>query len=1448
MPYNPADVLRQYVRSDGTKTSKVSDIFGYLQGKTYRAPLNIAGASLSANSRVIDVIAIGIDGSWLRPGQLDPVVMSLDFKTLMSLNLMTDPTFADSNKNYFSGSRPLYMNFDKSGVFPGIQIKSSILPNAYMTSARTNPWCGMRADPNYKLVPGKYDFWTAADKNVSNYSRNAAAMDASGVLEMLMLFYATDMVDYLQTRLGYRSMNHLDPYHWSNWLVASGDGTGGAGSRYFRLMYLTEFDFYMHGGAMSNISRLDTGLCRSSDFANAVSQLVTPGSFSSTVNDLQYFNTTALIKGDVVPAGQFVYSRDYQYKLHLTQSGALRVYQFPIGDDLTVCMNVVLVPGDWVANADNLLRCYLLIQTDGNIVVYANPGTSMQNDPNYTGTIQSYSAATSSFNGTRNAAIVIVGNFLAFNRVSPAPNMTILTDAQLFAALVNRNPSNAVAMISAGYPATEGRVGSGRPIAASGTAGNVYYAMSDYRVMVNSGGALVAVNAGLSSTIGSDQVGYVARSNGANWLTTDDSNNMQCVHGWKYLRVDGTGIPDLRQITDLTMQGDTKNWCYQNPFLVYTDSDGKSYRFGATDAQQILWYIGANVNSIDSAYSFLTSGLFQQAVALGYVGGLTIDSDTGRLVAINYCMRGNRWLTDGSCKQRALRPSTYTPALQRLIDYDIKNRICAKPTTVAAQVMCALVNPTGLSAVESSLIALDPTFSYACSNVSTGIFQPILYGIPLTGSYGVGSDDNRTAMIKAAIDRNASKLTEAQLVYLRKFYVSSQAGVLYTPNNTFVCKNEYLASEGAYRWSPDNRFFLRMAIDGNLTAYKWAAAVADRTLMWSSATDGNPSALLAVDSTGNVAIYSDSSRSKSLWSTGTGSFGGSVTLTIDNSGVVVLYGQSGPNGAWAPIWTSSGLSTYNAIPVVISPIVVPFDQALWQAQYQLNMGLSALPARTDVTYRTQDTAYGFLFYKDINGAVAGQMLGFDCNVLKAKGVSLSASSTLLAPSDIVWKYILGYLDINFPTQLLPCAVSDLMYFQTRSLGANTIKMLTSSASPYELQTWDMSSTAGTSAAPGTPVGNVLVFRLKSTAAVIAYVRSTGVTLASDPAYKAACANNMDACTPDYAAMVSTTGIDLSSVGYNTICDVANTSSGVSVMQSYPNYSTTIGAYTKASGFGLARNTAIAIVGNYMAAKGITGSAQNFNDSQLYDIMTGASTAAGVKNDYPGIFGPDNSSLILSACSAAYGTQMCTEPTLRYKAPFANKERFGGRAVVRSEPNYRPEVETFSGANCSLVCNDLTQPKTVQDACKTGSMAYCGQSDNIYGVSCTTDLNKYPELITFKNQWCANNPGHPNHDAHCTGPAAQVAAPAAQTGTDVVASGPTAVQTTQPVPTSEGTAWWVWLLVAISIIMFAAALAYRFKRKAATPATPIHPMELAPISISMPPAPEPVPMPPMVAPM
>ncbi len=1411
--YSPVSVIKQYVKSDGVKCLNIDEIYSHLSSRTYRPTFEIDGTNLSNSNKIIDIVAIGLENNRVvgTSTYYSPVVISLDVLPFMNLKLGADKTFPDTNNNYFSDHQPLYLNNTNTALtLPGVKIKLNDLAscNKYLVNTRTVPYCGARTSINVPSSANNVNYWTGIENNFSNLSKNN---NMTTVMELNLLFYTTELIDQLQTRLGYRIPNSTDPYHWSNWLVANTNGTGGSGSIYYKLLYLTEFDFYMHNGAMSNISKIDSYLANSFDFSNLMDQIITTTNTNTQLyTNNVYHCSNVLNKGSILHTGQFIYSKDYKFKLQLNHNGHLRVYKFPVFNDnmfdASVCSNVLLATS-WSVIPDMLASCYLFLQNDGNITINQNVGTSMATDPNYLNVINAFTPNPPSLNTEKNTAIVIVSNFMKANNISW--NAVGYSDLQLYKILITRNTSNAIALINFynspttlttstsmsknsnytnvinSYSTTFLRdnaisivnefmtinnilgnsnvlnnfqlytiltitnfhyaisllnlyvnntiisqdklFNTNKTLASSNTGGDAYFAMSDYKVILNFGGSVVAVNAGHSS-IASDQVAMIEGSNSMNKYNTTNSNDLMCIHGWKYINKDGTNVFNGNQ--NNLLQSATGSWCYQNPFLVYTSSDGFSYKFGATNMQLILWYISTFnsteiASSIDNIYNFFNSGVIEKAKSLGYKGSLTLDVNK-QLITVNYCMRGDRWSSNNECTNISTNTSLLPSPLQKLIDYDIKSRICSTPSSNS---LCLMVNPSVLSSIENSLFMIDKNFVYA-SNVAIGaLTQYSNYTTTPTGTLSINigkiyqtiTDIECSTKILNTIQSNSTKLNEIQLLYLSKFFSTNDPTLInsvYTSTNLFMYQNMYSAKSIVVRNSPNNQYKLILQNDGNLVIQDNSS-----NIIWNSNTSGNPDAVLVIETNSNVSLYSNTTFSKVLWTTNTSSSNKNpVMLSVDNNGILVLFNFI--NNGWYPLWTNNNVQTYSNNPVIITTIPKLYDQSILKNIYKANF----LPSNATLITAINNTIdpikypYSLVVYKNNYDKIIGWIPTINTTDLISKGGAITNRPYTYLPTDNIWKYIRYFIDISLPYELKPLTVSEI----TSTITSIDPKILTSTQSPYKQEILYMTNGSTT----GPIVGNVIIFTLKDVPSIINYMRSTGLTLDQDE-FKKLCKTNLDACYAEFSSLVSKPQTDLQSSDFNTICDIAvlkNASSTIKNINS--NYSTIISSYTPTNGFGTNRSNALTMLSNYLISNKLTGDVSKLTDLQLYKVLIGEESPVGIFNGYSGTFSNDNSNTIKSLCNTTYGTQKCLDPLLRYKSSFTNKEK-------------------FSGIDCITACNDTSASDSIKNSCKIGSISYCKESDNIFNKSCTDDISKYSELSEIKSKWCDNNKTHTNYNTHCS---------------------------------------------------------------------------------------------------
>ncbi len=1438
MPYSPTDVLNKYVKSDGTKCNQLSDIMPYLAAKTYRkkfsdGPTAFLKELCPSGDRVIDVVAIGIEHNWLRTGQYDPIVMSLNLSQFDTVFKTADKTYADTNDNYYSNGQPAYLYYG-SGIeklLPSINVAAESVKelNPFLVASdRTVPFCGAHTSAT-GIDPTKFDYWNPMDKDISNYTNDATNQN-KGIGGLNYLLYATELVDHLQTRFGYRVMD-VDPYNWANWLCISANGNGGTGSRYLKLMFLTEFDFYVHSGIVDVPDSIpNKSLIPSSVISSLFNNIIDPLMDFSVLVNYQYYNSNVYSKGENIPAGQFIYSRDYKYKLHLRNNGTFACYKFPItNDNLDNAASTILYKQSYKALPGCHIPCFVALQNDSNVVMYVNGGTNVAVDNGILTALAGFNWTTKKFesDGVRNGVITAIGN-LAYS-YGLTPPLQGFSDNHLYKICICRTPISFMRMCMLDkeakvYSPMPPLITTG-PTALGGTGVYPYNYMmmqNTYKVLVQSGGAIVSVNAGLK-TLSNNEVGYVNGADKNNWMYTDDPNEPKCIHGWRYVTTtngsyDNNPSQSLSvsdQIMNITKLKDTKNWCYVNPFLMYVDHDGTNYKFAATDKQQILWYTGPFVSTADALMDFINSTFLQQTFA----SALPV-SDKYLPIVANYCLRGDRMLGESKC--RTLTRAMYDPSsklqsnpelarYKKLIENDINKRVCAAPID-KNRAYCQYVNPTNLLPVETLLLAADPKFSKCIGN--------FLVSFP----YDTSTDSYMTD-IKNVITANASKLSIKHLLYLRKFYSLSPGVVTAYSNNLTVYQimisgihngyetDRFYIENGNYYANITNRSIIVKQKSNSTATNKWISNNQDNTGITGPEVDAGK---LVLDiKTGNAILYYDSSMTKIVWSTNlpTKTYE-QMFLGIDKEGNLVVYAKvSYLDIAWTLIWASNGVANYPSknvyynyvppnMPLTNPPTTTPLDAAVWHAMYRTATNLSPIYTRLDLSVKS--IPQSIVVYKSAWGFPVSAQLSLDTNIILTKGSPLTSNAKVFDSSDVIWKYLVGYVDMFFPTQLQTITLTEAMTAVSESIS----KMLTDKNSPYEQQNWTM-----TYGVNGVNSGNVFVFRLISDKAAIPTLKGLGLTL-KDAEYATACSWNVDSCVADYGQIISAPNVDLKSTTFNTICDLTKPFDPSSMAQD-GNYKRIMANYSPTQfGFGADRNTAIVIVGKYMSANNISGGVQGLTDRQLYAILSGSvSPQAMFNGGYASSFDTTKDTMN-SLCINAYGSQKCATPAARYsKTGFTNKEKLTQTTIKPKSKALSPTVyEHFSGGSCIDICDDNNASAVVKEACKKGSLSYCGLTDNIYGPSCSTDMDKYPELSDIKNNWCANNPNHPNYSAHCDSQLQKATSSIFQTiANSVGLGGPTPsdteLQKANDVNVSEDEkdvpVWLIVLLVIIGVILLSA---------------------------------------------
>jgi hypothetical protein len=117
----------------------------------------------------------------------------------------------------------------------------------------------------------------------------------------------------------------------------------------------------------------------------------------------------------------------------------------------------------------------------------------------------------------------------------------------------------------------------------------------------------------------------------------------------------------------------------------------------------------------------------------------------------------------------------------------------------------------------------------------------------------------------------------------------------------------------------------------------------------------------------------------------------------------------------------------------------------------------------------------------------------------------------------------------------------------------------------------------------------------------------------------------------------------------------------------------------------------------------------------------ASTTGETDDNY---YNSVNAATLRDACLTSYAKVKCANPENRY-------------------------IEAYGGSvSCVDMCNTALPNTDLYNACKTGSLSYCRQSNNIISNQCRSDITKYTELDQMLQEWCLNNSTNPNAPQYC----------------------------------------------------------------------------------------------------
>jgi hypothetical protein len=546
------------------------------------------------------------------------------------------------------------------------------------------------------------------------------------------LFYMNSIVEYMQKRYGYVTPDPLRPYSPVNWLKVStnpakadamNDGSIGNGSEawfYYKILYLPEFDYYMHIDIYANHALMTSSFVKSEPFKYMIKSLGDPTirNPGMIVGSAQfgYGNTmhkSNLINDETMISGQYVYGTDYKSKLFLHNDGRLSIIRFPTSVYDSI-QSYDMYQTDFRLDAVQFLpdlpfNCSIFMQKDKNIVIYAN------------------------------------GKLKYDYTTTPAPVVSIYTYDNI---------------TSLGFKAIAGTgTQPGGPNSKKTLTNSTFYA---YIIHPGGTGASIMCNNGTTGNYIDAQV-PASGALDSKYPTTD--NDEECVNNWTYKG---------SQIYSTTSQDDSKPWCFKS-WLVTSDYSGTGASFdskGKLNTLSTMLSSNAKLQITALRYGTLSSNakdairgilynsdFIKKAISLGFLKSSdpTIFSTTN----MGYCMRGNRLLTDPTCKVDEL--VEYDKGLLMAIDDKLK-RICVDGTND----FCKYIKP---SDVHKSLFSINPRYAEILLNPNT------YYNATTNGLLPLRTDAEKVEIFKTIFVPGALTREQMELIYP---FISSDSVALST--------------------------------------------------------------------------------------------------------------------------------------------------------------------------------------------------------------------------------------------------------------------------------------------------------------------------------------------------------------------------------------------------------------------------------------------------------------------------------------------------------------------------------------------------------------------------------------------------------------------------------------------------------------------------------------------
>ncbi len=383
MGYSPITCIENLYKRNGKKLGDIADLLpDILDGN--HADKYLLNGNNAYNHPIASFLLIGVD---IVNGNIVPQIFEVDpDKFINCVKGKGRLESTSTNNKYFSFENPMYKNYNNKKEIPGILMTTSELTtlNPQLTKDKKEPYAGARADSLIDLKTNG-DYWNSTDKYISGYNANKDEYNKNKVSKLALLFYTTHLIHELQVRYGYHVPDPVRPYSSYNWLKVSDDMKPSTSCRYYKIMFLPVLDAFLHAGVVDNPSIMTKEFVALSTFDNLITSMTNATDNSTEVGDhnnynmhyaFRYASSALLRKGDAAfVCGQYIYSKDFRYKMTLWVDGGLYVYKLPLtAAGLNQFQHLAIpIAKDFDPKIDQTTICALQLQSDNNIVIYANP-------------------------------------------------------------------------------------------------------------------------------------------------------------------------------------------------------------------------------------------------------------------------------------------------------------------------------------------------------------------------------------------------------------------------------------------------------------------------------------------------------------------------------------------------------------------------------------------------------------------------------------------------------------------------------------------------------------------------------------------------------------------------------------------------------------------------------------------------------------------------------------------------------------------------------------------------------------------------------------------------------------------------------------------------------------------------------------------------------------------